>query len=79
LKSNLNRCLLCERNSGSLVCGRHSKAYENLLQGYELWRKAKGLSWKDYLKELSENPYAGAWVRHLAKKMLELGIDRPKT
>lgn len=73
----MNKCLICERKSDSLVCEQHSRAYQNLLEGYELWKRAKGLSWNDYLSELSENKYAGAWVRLLAKKMLDLGIRGP--
>jgi hypothetical protein len=33
---------------------------------YEVWRERKGLKWRDYLKEISENDSAGMWVREAA-------------
>ena len=56
----------------SEYCDLHEKAYQNLLKTYEDWKKALGVSWKEYLNEIVKNPLTGEWARevaeHLAKK-----------
>jgi len=52
-------------------------AYTNLLEKYEAWREALGLSWREYLSEVVRNPYTGSWVREVAEHLLKRGGERP--
>ncbi|KYH42253.1 MAG: DNA topoisomerase I [Candidatus Bathyarchaeota archaeon B63] len=63
-------CKICGRRAKSRFCDRHEEAYSSLLRTYEDWRRAMKISWTDYLKEVSENPYAGIWVKEVAAHLL---------
>ncbi len=45
----------------------------NLLNSFEVWRKALKISWKEYLSQIANNPSAGNWVKEVAKYILENG------
>ena len=64
-------CKICGRRSKSEFCERHAEAYKSLLRMYDEWRKIMDISWRDYLKEIKENPYAGKWVREVAAYLLD--------
>jgi hypothetical protein len=51
-------------------CVLHEKAYRNLMEQFELWEKALGISWKDYLKEIVKNPFTGTKVKEVAETLL---------
>ena len=51
----------------------HLKAHGNLVNRYELWRKALKISWKEYLSQIAESSSAGDWVREVAKYLIENG------
>jgi hypothetical protein len=66
-------CLICQRKTeDNELCSFHLAAYKNLIQQYEAWRKALGISWKDYLREIEMNSVTGDWARevvnYLSKK-----------
>jgi len=63
-------CEICGRRAKSKFCERHEEAYNSLLRIYEKWRKAMDISWKDYLREIKGNPYAGKWVKEVAEHLL---------
>jgi len=64
------KCEICGRAAKSRFCERHEEAYNSLLTTYEEWRKAMDISWRDYLKEIKENPYAGRWAKEVAGHLL---------
>jgi hypothetical protein len=60
-------CQVCSRESGeNEFCSRHLKAYENVVQQYEVWKNASELSWKAYLREIEKNSVTGDWAREIA-------------
>ena len=49
----------------------HSKACSIIIQKYEYWRKAMGISWKEYLSEIAKNSLTGEWAREVARHLIE--------
>jgi hypothetical protein len=66
-------CEICGRRAKSRFCDRHEEAYASLLRTYDEWRRAMDISWRDYLKEIKENPYAGRWAKEVASHLLDSG------
>ena len=66
------KCKLCGRENGSQsdFCEPHKKAYRNIRQKFEVWKKALNIEWKEYLKEIAENPLTGAWAKEVAANLL---------
>jgi len=66
------QCKLCSRETGSRsdFCEPHEKAYCNIRQKFEVWKKALNIEWKEYLKEIAKNPLTGAWVKEVAESLL---------
>jgi hypothetical protein len=58
------KCMVCEREASEKYCVLHDKAYRNVVQKFEDWKQAAGVSWKEYLKELVENSYTGTCKRN---------------
>lgn len=68
------RCKICDRDAvDEGYCDLHFEAYNNILEKYEVWRKAMDISWKDYLSELIKNPLTGYWAKEVAEKLLKDG------
>ncbi len=64
-------CEICGREAKSRFCERHEEAYNSLVETYEKWREAMDILWRDYLKEIIDNPYAGKWVKEVAEHLLD--------
>lgn len=64
------RCEICGREAESRFCELHKKAYENLLEKYEVWKRAMGIDWTEYLNKILKNPNTGLWVKEIADKLL---------
>ena len=55
-----------------MICREyHKKAHHNIVEKFGNWKKAKGISWKEYLKELMENAYTGTWAKEVAMHILK--------
>jgi len=50
----------------SEYCQYHETAYENLLAGYQKWKRAQDITWIDYLNALIELKGTGMWVKEVA-------------
>ena len=48
----------------------HLKAYENILEKYDLWTKALKVSWREYLNEIEQNPLTGEWTKEVASYLI---------
>jgi len=66
------KCKVCSREaqSQSEYCELHEKAYQNVRQRFEVWKKASGVEWREYLKEIAKNPLTGTWAREVAESLL---------
>ena len=65
------KCIICRRKSDKKYCGFHNEAYENISRKYVFWKRAKEISWKEYLKELVEISYTGIWAKEVVKYLME--------
>ena len=60
------KCKICDREAVNEYCELHEKAHENIVQGYEAWKKTMAILWKEYLNEVAENSYTGSWAKEVA-------------
>lgn len=66
------KCKICDRESSKEgICSLHLKAYENLTNTFDKWRKALNVSWREYLSQIVENSSAGNLVKETAEYLLE--------
>ena len=65
------KCIVCDREALETYCGLHEKVYLNLVQKFEDWQRATGVSWKEYLNSVVENSYTGTWAKEVAKHLLK--------
>jgi hypothetical protein len=64
-------CKICQRKAITRdFCGVHLKAYENIIEKYECWKKALTISWREYLSEIERNPLTGEWVKEVASYLI---------
>jgi len=65
------KCKICSREAVSEYCELHEKAWKNIVEKYEAWKRALDISWKQYLNEIVNNPLTGAWAREVAEELLK--------
>jgi hypothetical protein len=41
------------------------------MEKYDVWRRAQGISWKEYLSEIEQNPLTGEWVKEVANYLID--------
>ena len=64
------KCKICDKNAVGTYCGLHKRVYNNIVEGYNVWKMALEISWKEYLSEVIKNEYSGSWVKEVAKDLL---------
>jgi hypothetical protein len=66
------KCKVCYRliDRGDF-CAFHLKAYKNITVRYQVWNKALGLSWIEYLYEIRKNSLTGEWAKEVAKYLID--------
>jgi len=64
------KCRICGRETTTKYCELHEKAYERIVQRFDVWKKALEISWKQYLNEVIKNPHTGTWAKEVAKDLL---------
>lgn len=65
------KCKVCDRKVENEYCELHEKAHRNIVNKYDVWKKASDVSWKQYLSELVNNPYTGVWAREVAEHLMK--------
>ncbi len=64
-------CKICQRKATTEnFCQLHLKAYKNIVEKYECWRKALTISWREYLSEIERNPLTGEWTKEVASYLI---------
>jgi hypothetical protein len=64
-------CKICQRKAvTNEFCRIHLKAYENIVEKFDCWRKALTVSWKEYLSEIEQNPLTGEWIKEVASYLI---------
>ena len=65
------KCKVCDREAAERdFCVVHSKAYKNIIEKYDYWRKALKISWIEYLSEIEQNSLTGDWAREVASYLI---------
>ena len=65
------KCKACDREAVERgFCLVHFKAYENVVETYDVWTKALKVSWREYLSEIEQNPLTGEWVKEVANYLI---------
>jgi hypothetical protein len=73
------KCKICGRDAQAKgFCNLHLKAYENIVDKFDIWTKASGLIWSDYLIEIQKNSLTGEWAKEVAKHLIEEGNRNAK-
>jgi len=68
------KCKICDNDcSNGGYCEPHNKAHEAVVKAYILWKRALEISWKEYLREIVNNPLTGEWSREVAQYLIENG------
>jgi len=68
------KCAICNKEGGETsYCELHTKAYESIIKKYDLWKKALGISWKEYLSEIVKNSLTGKWAKEVAEHLSKSG------
>lgn len=68
------KCKVCSRESfKDGYCDLHAEAYKSVVERYDAWKKALGISWKEYLSEIVKNPLTGEWSREVAEHLIKSG------
>jgi hypothetical protein len=65
-------CKICRRPvKEKEYCNLHLKAYHNIYEKFEVWKKALGVTWMDYLVNISKNSLTGEWAKEVVKHLIE--------
>jgi hypothetical protein len=65
-------CKICGRNAKENgYCSLHLKAYKNIVDKFEVWKKASEISWLEYLVEIQKNSLTGEWAKDVSKQLIE--------
>jgi hypothetical protein len=71
------KCAVCDRRSGKRkYCRSHKKAYKNVVRGYDKWKEALDISWKDYLSQIADNALTGEWTKEVVQYLMKSGEQR---
>jgi hypothetical protein len=66
------KCKICGRDVQEKgFCNLHLKAYMNIVDKLNVWNKASGITWDEYLVEIQKNSLTGEWAKEVAKHLIE--------
>lgn len=66
------KCKVCNRETEKVdFCAFHFEAYQSVTNGYDVWKKALGLSWEEYLSVIEKNSLTGEWAKEVAKYLID--------
>jgi hypothetical protein len=65
------KCKICIRDAQQNgFCLMHLKAYQNIIEKFDMWKKASDTTWKNYLLEIQKNSLTGEWAKEVAKYLI---------
>ena len=67
----MNCKLCCREAEENGFCQFHSKALNNVLLKFKVWKVALSISWMEYLVEIQKNSLTGGWAKEVAKYLIE--------
>jgi hypothetical protein len=73
------KCKICSRDEQENgFCLLHIKAYKNIVDKFDVWKKSSNVVWSDYLVEIQKNSLTGEWAKEVAKYLIEEGNQNVK-
>ena len=68
------KCKVCGREAEENgFCVLHLRAYQNVLEKFDVWKKASGTVWMEYLVEIQKNSLTGVWAKDVVKQLIMEG------
>jgi hypothetical protein len=68
------KCKICNKDvQDSGFCYLHLIAYKNIVDKFDVWKKASDIFWSDYLIEVQKNSLTGEWAKEVVKHLIEEG------
>jgi len=65
------KCKICGKEAGVRdFCPLHSRAHENIVQAYDVWRKGLKIPWEDYLRRIRDNSLTGVCAKEVAEYLI---------
>ena len=66
------KCKICSNDAQEdRFCNMHLKADKNIVEKFDIWQKASGIIWTDYLVNIQKNSLTGEWAKEVAKHLIE--------
>jgi len=68
----MTACRLCKRDCApsSTLCKYHLAARRNVESQYSRWSEGYGgMTWKEYLKKISQSAETGQWAKEVAEML----------
>jgi hypothetical protein len=66
------KCKICCRDAEENgFCLFHSKAYLNIIDKFEVWKKTSDVVWREYLVEIQKNSLTGEWAKEVIKELIK--------
>ena len=64
------KCKICSSEAQENgFCMLRFRAYQNVIEKFDVWRKASGMLWIDYLVEIQKNSLTGEWAKDVVKHL----------
>jgi hypothetical protein len=68
------KCKICGREAEENdFCALHLKAYQNVLEKFDVWKRASEVVWMEYLVEIQKNSLTGEWAKDVVKHLIKEG------
>jgi hypothetical protein len=66
------KCKVCSRDAvDDGFCALHLRAYRSVLEKFDVWRRASGLVWMEYLVEIQKNSLTGVWAKEVVEHLIK--------
>ena len=66
------KCKICSKDvQENGFCMLHLKAYQNIIDKFDVWKKASDTLWMEYLVEIQKNSLTGEWAKEVAKYLIK--------
>jgi hypothetical protein len=66
------KCKVCSRDAEEDgFCALHLRAYRSVLEKFDVWRRASGLVWMEYLVEIQKNSLTGGWAKEVIEHLIK--------
>ncbi|MCX6644016.1 MAG: hypothetical protein NT043_02245 [Candidatus Bathyarchaeota archaeon] len=66
------KCKICSKDAQEKgFCMLHLKAYQNIIDKFDEWKKASDTFWSQYLVEIQKNSLTGEWAKEVAKYLIK--------